>query len=99
MPSPATFKIGLATRNKPTIARIRERTKGIEILLKDFLEWRELYKPRLYMPGVSRKFVCKCGEAKSWITENETTKPCPKCKRKYYGKYNSKTHSIDPIVV
>lgn len=45
------------------------------------------------------QFLCKCGKQKGWVTENEETNPCPNCGRKYRGKYNPKTLTIDAIDV
>ncbi len=50
--------------------------------------------------GTSQEFTCKCGKQKGWIEDGkETINPCPKCRRKYIGKYNKKTLSIDAIEI
>lgn len=36
----------------------------------------------------SVSFTCNCGKAETWITEGETTPPCPYCGRKYVGVYD-----------
>jgi hypothetical protein len=44
--------------------------------------------------------TCKCGKQNIWITDATFTKnPCPECGRRYIGKYNSKTLTIEPIEI
>ena len=46
----------------------------------------------------SSEFICKCGKMKAWITEGEEKLDgCPKCGRRYYGKYNAKEYTIEAI--
>jgi len=48
--------------------------------------------------GVAQETVCKCGKTKFWLYESKaTTRPCPVCGRRYIGKYNPKTLSLDAI--
>ena len=48
----------------------------------------------------STEFICKCGEQMAWIADGKfTKKPCPECGRKYVGKYNRKTLTIDAVEI
>jgi len=50
--------------------------------------------------SISSEFICKCGKMKAWITEDkEMENSCPKCGRRYYGKYNAKSLTIDAIEI
>ena len=50
--------------------------------------------------GVSVEFTCKCGKQKGWIFDGEIKKiPCPKCGRRYQGKYDRKTFTIKAIEI
>lgn len=52
------------------------------------------------MTSTSIEFLCKCGKQRGWISDGEETLfPCPECGRKYEGKYNPKTLTIDAIQV
>ena len=46
---------------------------------------------------VSQEFTCICGKFKSWIGENQVSKPCPNCGRSYQGKYDKKNYQIIAI--
>ncbi len=48
--------------------------------------------------SVSAHVTCKCGKMQFWLPEGQVTKnPCPECGRKYFGKYNPETLTIDKI--
>jgi hypothetical protein len=47
---------------------------------------------------IATEFICKCGKQKAWVDDGATkTEPCPDCGRRYCGKYNPKTLTIDAI--
>jgi len=49
---------------------------------------------------VSSEFTCRCGNQKGWITDGEVhPNPCPACNRRYKGKYNQKTLTIDAVEI
>lgn len=44
--------------------------------------------------------TCKCGKQNIWIADATfTKKPCPECGRRYIGKYNRKTLTIEPVEI
>lgn len=50
--------------------------------------------------SVSTEFTCPCGKAKAWITQDEELpNPCPNCGRRFKGKYNPETLTIDAVVI
>ncbi len=52
------------------------------------------------MSDLSALIKCKCGKTQCWITEGKVIKnSCPECGRKYSGKYNPKTFTIDAIEI
>ena len=43
---------------------------------------------------VSTEFRCKCGRSFTFIGEDGTTLPCPKCDRVYKATYDKNKHSL-----
>ena len=61
---------------------------------KDLLKVKEID-----ISKTSVNFICKCGMQQGWIIDGEITQPCPKCGRKYIGKYNPQCLTIDALEI
>jgi len=60
----------------------------------------DIVKKEIDKMTTSSQITCKCGKQMVWVEDKKFTfTPCPECGRRYKGKYNSKTLTIDAVEV